>query len=72
MRAMSKTRPTIFGPPNLKPNPSRVALTESPSLADTPAAQAAAKAAVEARVRQVEAASLRGETLPDERYPEHG
>ncbi len=69
MTQMPKLRPTLYGPPSFTPSPSRVSLTESPSLVDTPAAQAAAKAAAEARVKQIEAANLRGEPLPEERNP---
>jgi hypothetical protein len=64
-----KIRPTLYGPQSFTPSPSRMSLTESPSLVDTPAAQAAAKTAATARVLETEAANLRGETRPDETYP---
>jgi hypothetical protein len=58
-----KIRPTIFGKPSLKASPAFA------SPIDTPEAQAAAKAAATARVKETEAANLRGETRSDERYP---
>jgi hypothetical protein len=66
MSQMPKTRPTIFGKPSLKASPAFA------SPIDTPAAQAAAKAAATARVRATEAANLRGEQRVDEWYPERG
>jgi hypothetical protein len=66
MSQMPKTRPVIYGKPNLKASPAFA------SPVDTPAMQEAAKAAAVARVLQTEAANLRGETRPDERSPERG
>jgi cell pole-organizing protein PopZ len=60
---MPKIRPVIYGKPSLKASPAY----DSP--VDTPEAQAAAMAEAAARVRATEAANLRGETRPDERYP---
>jgi hypothetical protein len=63
MSQMTKTRPPIFGKPSLEAPPAFA------SPVDTPEAQAAAKAAATARVKETEAANLRGEPRPDERYP---
>jgi hypothetical protein len=60
---MPKIRPVIYGKPSLKASPAYA------SPVDTPALQEAAKAAATARVGATEAANLRGETRPDERYP---
>jgi hypothetical protein len=60
---MPKTRPPICGKASVKTSPAFA------SPVDTPEAQAAAKAAATARVKETEAANLRGETRPDERYP---
>jgi hypothetical protein len=66
MSQMPKTRPTLYGPPSVKTSPAFA------SPVDTPALQEAAKAEATARVLETEAANLRGELRPDERYPEHG
>jgi hypothetical protein len=62
---MTKLRAPIYGKPSLKASPAY----ESP--VDTPEAQAAAMADAAARVKETEAANLRGELRPDER-PERG
>jgi hypothetical protein len=66
MSPMPKTRAPICGKASVKAAPA------PPAPVDTPEAQAAAKAAAVARVKETEAANLRGELRPDERYPEHG
>jgi hypothetical protein len=63
MTQLPKLRAPIYGKPSLKASPAFA------SPVDTPALQEAAKAAATARVRQVEAANLRGEPLPEERNP---
>jgi hypothetical protein len=63
MTQLPKLRAPIYGKPSLKASPAFA------SPVDTPAAQAAAKAAATAPVLETEAANLRGELRPDERYP---
>ncbi len=58
-----KTRPLIQGRASVKAAPAYA------SPVDTPALQEAAKAAAVSRVKQIEAANLAGQTLPEERNP---